>query len=198
MGGRAAKLEALDDYDWTALHWAAFEKCESACEVLLSKGADVNAQNVEGSTVLMMAALSGEVELVKLFLKYGADTKIEGNHENTAEKLATQNCAEIIKAHQRKTEAVEGDGYSDLHWAAAFGNESICKQLLRMGANVHTEDKYGNTPLMVAAVNNYAEVVKVLLKSYADVKATNKWGKTALDYATEKCADIIRAHEARL
>merc|ERR1712000_527738 len=113
--------------------------------------------------------------------------------------FATPKCAEIIKAHQRKTEAVEKDGYSALHWAALRGNESTCKKLLRTeGADVLAQDKYGNSAIMVAAVNGYDKVVNILLKSRADAKATNRWGKTALDYATEKCADVIKAHQAEL
>jgi ankyrin repeat protein len=197
--GRAAKMEEVDDYFWTALHWGAWERSEKGCSVLLDMGANVNAQNVDGMTPLMMAALNNQIELVELFLKYGADTKIQDNRANAAIQMATPKCAEIIQAHQRKTEAVENDEYSAIHWAALLGNESTCKKLLRMGGtHVLAQDKYGNNAIHVAAVNGHDKIVKILLKSCSDTKATNRWGKTALDCATEKCADVIRAHNAKL
>lgn len=48
------------------------------------------------------------------------------------------------------------------------------------------QDRYGWTPLTVAAYNNpNPKVLTVLLEAGADAKAKSNEGKTALDYARE-------------
>ena len=52
--------------------------------------------------------------------------------------------------------------------------------LLQNGADVNLKDAEGNTPLLVAAMNNFPDGVRVLLAAKAQVDATNGKGETAL------------------
>ncbi|KAM6524458.1 hypothetical protein FSOLCH5_005060 [Fusarium solani] len=77
----------------TALHLAACESSPDMVELLLSRGADANAADLDGCTPLMEAALWGRLENVELLLKHGADknrTRIEENQEIRAVDLAKQ------------------------------------------------------------------------------------------------------------
>lgn len=60
----------------TALHFAACEESSHMVELLLSKGANPNAIDMDGRAPLMEAALWGRIENVKLLLKYHADKDI--------------------------------------------------------------------------------------------------------------------------
>ena len=54
----------------TALHMACKKGYYQICEVLISKGADMSLRVDDGSTVLLLAAATGNVSLMSLFLTH--------------------------------------------------------------------------------------------------------------------------------
>lgn len=74
---RAVKLiqhgASVNRLGWTPLHYAASKAQLAAAEMLIDKGAIVNAPGPDGTTPLMMAALSGNEEIVRLLVSKGAD-----------------------------------------------------------------------------------------------------------------------------
>lgn len=67
-------LEATDQHlGMTALARAVDLGCERTAEFLIFKGANVNVEDVEGSTPLHFAAQCNRVRLARLLLQYGAD-----------------------------------------------------------------------------------------------------------------------------
>jgi uncharacterized protein len=60
---------------WTPLHYAASGPNTRLVELLLSRGAELEAQAPNGSTALMMAAQTGPESTVDLLLRRGADPK---------------------------------------------------------------------------------------------------------------------------
>jgi ankyrin repeat protein len=55
-----------------------------------------------------------------------------------------------------------------------FGNISRSRRLIKAGADVNVINKYGVTPLFMAAQNGHLEIVILLLKAGADVNIANK------------------------
>jgi ankyrin repeat protein len=73
--------------------------------LLLAKGASVEAKDNKGSTALMMAAISdiNPAPVVKLLLKKGANAEAQDNNGDTALKLATTaGNAEVVKLLREK------------------------------------------------------------------------------------------------
>ena len=53
-------------------------------KILLGFGADVNAQDAEGSTALIEASIKANLEVVKVLLNYGAGVDARNKNERTA------------------------------------------------------------------------------------------------------------------
>jgi len=67
---RGAKVNRLG---WTPLHYAASKGQVETARMLLKRGAIVNAPAPDGTSPLMMAAYSGNRDVVQLLLDHGAD-----------------------------------------------------------------------------------------------------------------------------
>jgi ankyrin repeat protein len=136
---------------------------------MLDAGADPNAlinstpraRMREGSprlvyaTALMRAALAGDVELAKLLLSHGADSRISSKDRETT-LMAACGTGFINGYHRQRTPAERLE---------------LVKLLVDSGQDVNAADNYGITPLMVAANLGDIEVVKYLISKGADLNA---------------------------
>ena len=52
--------------------------------------------------------------------------------------------------------------------------------LLGKGADINVEDKYGQSVLILAAKENYTDIVRTLLENGADINAKGIYGSTVL------------------
>ncbi|WP_297246066.1 ankyrin repeat domain-containing protein [uncultured Brachyspira sp.] len=139
-------------------------------ELLIEKGADIEARNVDGINALVYAVSLNDEEMVKFLLEKGADA-------NTV--------CEIKNEHTDISP-------TPLMNAAYKGNTNIINMLLENGADINYTTDYGMTALMYAASFNQFEAAKVLLENNADTSITDEDGYTALDLAkSEDYKDIV-------
>ncbi len=73
---------------WSALHYAASGPRPELVQLLLERGAAVNARSPNGTTPLMMASRYGSEDSVKLLLKRGADPKLVNQRDLRAADFA--------------------------------------------------------------------------------------------------------------
>ncbi|KAL5961132.1 Ankyrin repeat domain-containing protein 17, partial [Taenia solium] len=95
------------------------------------------------------------------------------------------------KENQQPTDdvpAVRADGNGMALLKATYANDlQVVQQLLNKGTNPNMFEIYGRkTPLIVAAENNFHDVMFELLKHKASVSHTDRWGNTPLHYAADK------------
>ena len=57
--------------------------------------------------------------------------------------------------------------------AAVQGHTECVKHLARAGTNLNLQNKYQNTALMMASLNNNVEVVRSLIEAKADLMRKN-------------------------
>jgi ankyrin repeat protein len=76
--------------------------------------------------------------------------------------------------------AREVDGTTALHWAVRADAVDIARLLLRSGADVNSANRYGVTPLALAAINGNAAMIELLIEAGADVRSAAREGQTAL------------------
>ena len=56
------------------------------------------------------------------------------------------------------------DGRTPLHLSSEWGHLEVCSALVQAGSDTAARDAAGQTPVLLAARHNHAEVVKLLLK----------------------------------
>ncbi|MDR0953110.1 MAG: ankyrin repeat domain-containing protein [Elusimicrobiota bacterium] len=140
------------DGNTTLLNAAAQPKLPlQILKTLLDNGANINAINNNGQSVLDKAIASSRADYVDLFIKKGVDVNYADKNSMTP----------LLKA------------------ALFSANANITKLLIDAGADVNAVDKNGNTPLIIAdAKNPNEQVAHVLLEAKADINAANKEGTT--------------------
>ena len=80
--------------------------------------------------------------------------------------------------------AVDHRRWTALHYAAQERHAEITQLLLRYGATVDPEDKFGNTPLDNATYGQGGlEIIRLLVQAGAEPDHKNSYGKSPLDLA---------------
>ena len=216
LGRLGAALKTGSDVrGWTPLMYAVNKGYVLMVPPLLKAGADANLRAPDGATALFIAALHGNSQIVDQLLKAGANASIKGPKGRTAVDIATSNkdpdlVAMFLSPRANKPagrlgrdfspRAIDGNGWTDLHYAAALNLPVLAKLLLSGGADpnarlksdgkplagrltVHLREagysltnwdkRYGQTPLKLVG-GNYG-IVKALVEGGADVNASGNY-----------------------
>lgn len=135
---RGLSPNALSEQGQTALFLAIREDSPRVAELLLAwPGTDLNLQNKAGETPLMIAALRGNLDLVKRLLALGVPAHQEGwspiHYAATGPNVQT--VAALLKAGA-PIEARSPNGSTPLMMAARYGAEASVDLLLARGADL--------------------------------------------------------------
>jgi len=156
---------------------------------MLMLGFDVNLQDKNGWTLLMLACQMGYTRVAKLFLDRGADVGLKNKvGESALTRAIVAGSTEAVKMLLQAGADVgilTKDGWSSLMFACQNGDTDTVKELLNRGVDVNHQTKAGISALMIASDGNYLEIVEMLLDEGADVDHQNKVGESALSIAME-------------
>ncbi|XP_061449947.1 ankyrin repeat domain-containing protein 27 [Rhineura floridana] len=146
-----------DDRGFTPLHIAAVCGQASLIDLLVSKGAVVNATDYYGSTPLHLACQKGYQNVTLLLLHYKTSAEVQDNNGNTALHLAcTYGHEDCVKAlvyydvHSCKLDIGNEKGDTPLHVAARWGYQGIIEVLLQNGANPNIQNRMKETSVQCA------------------------------------------------
>ena len=123
-------------------------------DYLVSEGANVNARNDDGGTLLHTLAWIDDVAVAEILMIFGADVDAKSNAGDTP-----------------------------LHYAAFAGNIEIAELFVSNEADIGVINNLGDTPLHDAAAEGHIEIVRFLVTSGANVNARNNANQTPLDLA---------------
>jgi ankyrin repeat protein len=166
-------IDTLDDkYDFnsmyysgyapkeTALHLAAMYRKTYAVQILIEKGASVDAVTTSKETPLHTASRLGNLETVELLIEKGASVN-----------------------------ALKTNNETPLHLASGFGNLETVELLIEKGASVNALKTNNETPLHLASERGNSETVALLIEKGASVNALKTNNETPLHLASKR-ADL--------
>jgi uncharacterized protein len=155
---------------------AAKSRNSAAAVALLAKRIDPNITEPDGTTALHWAVRYDETMLVERLIKAGANVNAANRYGVTPIALACESASgavmeQLVKAGVNPN-ATGPLGETALHTCAHTGNVDGAKALLARGAKVDAGDNWrGQTPLMWAAAQGHAAMVRVLAEAGADLNA---------------------------
>ena len=121
-------------------------------QALIADGVEINGQDAQGRTAIMIATYGNDVETAKVLVDAGADVNIRDEMKN-----------------------------NPFLYAGAEGYLEILKLTIAAGADPAITNRYGGVALIPASEHGYVEVIKELLSNTSiDVNHVNNLGWTAL------------------
>jgi ankyrin repeat domain-containing protein 17 len=154
-----------------AITWAITRERVPVIRVLLDHGVNVDSSNPKSGWTLLESAVSfGKVRSVEALLARGADPDLAGGNGRTP----LQQCAYFASLHT---------------FSKSKTMSRIAALLLDAGAQIEARDNLQYTPLIAAASDGDADMVRLLLERGADVRASTPGGH-ADPLSCVRCFDV--------
>ena len=195
MGADIQYINTKENYGQNLLETAAAVGSKEVVQYYLNHGLDVNHKRQDGQSALMLAFWGNTLDVVKLLVEAGADTKLKADGGLTMLDSACSKKPEGILIDRAQLDVIqyllslgaeineeEIDGETALHYLAKNRKDvsDVLKYMLSKGADINHTTKKGITPLMY--VKN-PDVARTMIKEGANINAQDKHGENALFHA---------------
>lgn len=182
------------------LYLACLNKHPEVIKKLIEKGADINALDGSGVSLLHYFTSKGDLEAVKMLLAHGANANIIDMKSGISplllalEKGHFDIALMFIEKDVNIKVIDETSGQTPLHLAAENGRLDVVLALLEKGANINVGNDSNFTPLHMAAQNGHVGIVSACIKHGANIKVVDSFlGQTPLHLAVENGhANVVR------
>ncbi|MCD4779491.1 MAG: ankyrin repeat domain-containing protein [Candidatus Omnitrophica bacterium] len=182
---------------------------------LINKGDNISIDNVlsarpqlvdsysipKGDSVFNIAVSSGNLNIVKIFLKHGVNINHRGSSNRAGLHVAVNsNNEQMVSLLLDNGADINISGFrhdnTSLQIAVDRNYLGLAEFLILKGANINSIDMQKETPLMDAVENGDIDMVELLLRHGANKYMVNQAGETAMDIAKKGKEDrLIRILE---
>ena len=173
------------DRNGTPLHFAAGSGHKNITELLITKGANINAKNKWGGTPMHFAARKGKSEIIELLIDKGADINTKNYNGETPLDPANRNNRTKTAALRSEYGGKSGNDLPVSNHFEAIKNDDLprTKYLISIGDDVNAKDESGWTPLIHASNRDHNKIFSLLIAEGADINAKADDGTTPLHNA---------------
>ena len=169
--------EVIDSRRRTPLHVAVYQKKHDAARALIRLGADPNKLEIDRYDIITIAAVAGDVPMLKIALEGGGNPKaITSRYDGTA-LIAAAHLGHVEVVRTLIAARAPLDHVNNLQWTALIesivlgdggsNHTETLRALVDAGANLTIADGRGSTPLTLARNRGYREMVAILEKAGA-------------------------------
>ena len=167
------------------------ESRKAALETKIIDGDDL-------ATPLIISASDGNLDFVKVLLRYEANIEARGTinidgeviEDCTALWVATaKGHFDVVRLLIEKNAEVDGRTSSNstpLRAAAFDGHLDVVRCLVENGADVNARNNFNSTPLMLTCYNGHLDVASYLVKHGAKMNLQDNDGRSCLHYASKR------------
>jgi ankyrin repeat protein len=185
------ETDAKDEAGRTALYWASDMGHDKVVEMLLERGADINAHGGHYGNALQAASAGGNDKVVQVLLDKGADVNALGGHYGSILQAAlargNDKVVQILLDKGADINAQGGQYGSALQTASARGLDKVVQMLLGKGADINAQGGQYGSALQAASARGHYKVLQALLDRGADVNALGGQYGSALHAASYGC-----------
>ncbi|XP_018614684.1 death-associated protein kinase 1 [Scleropages formosus] len=166
-------------------------------QVLIKKGAEIDAHDKSGANAIYYAARHGHVETLRFLHEKKCPLDIQDKSGETALHVAARygnvDVVQYLCSIRANPDMADRDEETPLHCAAWHGYSSVARALCAAGCDVNVKNREGESPLLTAAARGFRDIVECLMERGTDLNSVDKGGHTALHLAVRRCQlEVIR------
>lgn len=174
---RGFDVNTIDLTGQTGLYLALREPSPKVAQVLINwPKTNINKLNAQGESILMLAAIKGELELANRLIKKGADVnKTNWTPLHYAASGGKTAMISILLENSAYIDAESPNGSTPLMMAAMYGSEASVKLLLQEGADPRLKNQQGLTALDFAQRGKRPDSIELIAEAIRSERPKGKW-----------------------
>jgi len=174
---KGGDIYKLDKNFMSCLHYAA-ESSNDVSDIiwlLVSKGLNVNARDIDGETPLLKASMFGHFNNIKALIELGANVSITSKNGSTCLHYTSESCkdtSEVIKllvSNGLDLNAKDENGNTPLHSAARSGHVNNVKELIKLGTNLSITNNHRDNALHVCDSDEKRDILKAETENFMEI-----------------------------